>query len=513
MSSERKNLKKSMVFTASAVTVMMLGFKVLGFLKQSIIAYYFGATNETDFFFVALGFLTGSLGTIINSLSVSTITSYTKTRFQEGKDKADRLINALIATGAALLLLFIIFILFFAPVLAKILAPGYSKEELSIIADYIRILSPCYIFVCTQFTLSAVLDSHKSFFAPRLETFIYSVISILFCIIFSKSLGVKSLLAAQIIAGFCFSLFLVLTSLKYHKFSFVNPFKVPEIKKVYASALPLIIGISVIQINEAVDKAIASGRGDGYASSVYYSQTLNQFVTAIIITNIGNILLANFVEMVSKKEMDAVRMQLSKAINFMLCSLIAVSVITVVCAKDIVTIVFFRGNFSIEAVETTSIALIGYAVGFTFIAIREMLARGLYAFNDVKRAMISSIITIICNIVLSVILAKHMGLLGITLGTCFANVLGMIVNSFFLKKYINDYPFGYHIISVLKCVPVAIVLFVFCFAIQKAELANPLVRFVLSSGVGLLFYVTMLYLLRVREVKEVIEKILSRIRK
>ncbi len=75
-----------------------------------------------------------------------------------------------------------------------------------------------------------------------------------------------------------------------------------------------------------------------------YSQSLNQFVKAII-TNIRKILLANLVEMVSKNEMDAVRMQLSKAINFMLCSLLAITVLTVVCAKDIVTIVFLGEVF------------------------------------------------------------------------------------------------------------------------------------------------------------------------
>ena len=82
-----------------------------------------------------------------------------------------------------------------------------------------------------------------------------------------------------------------------------------------------------------------------------------------------------------------------------------------------------------------------------------------------------------------------------------------------VESYIKDYPFGYHLISVIKCIPVSIALFAFCFVIQRAQIANSLARFALSLGVGLLFYVTMLYLLRVREVKEVVEKLLSRIKR
>ncbi len=216
---------------------------------------------------MALGFLTGSLGIFIISLSISTIGSYTKIRIQESEDNARKLVNALIETSA--IVLFLIKILLVSPLLSIILAPGYSKEELSVVFKYIRIQSSCYIFVCIHFTLLDVHDSHKSFFVPRFETFIYSIIGILFCIIFSKPFGVQSLLIARIIAGFCFSFLLVISAIRYHKFSFVNPFRVSDIKNEYALAIPLLISISAIQINEEVDKTIASGQGDWHASSIY----------------------------------------------------------------------------------------------------------------------------------------------------------------------------------------------------------------------------------------------------
>ncbi len=86
----------------------------------------------------------------------------------------------------------------------------------------------------------------------------------------------------------------------------------------------------------------------------------------------------------------------------------------------------------------------------------------------------------------------------------------MIVNSLFLRKYISNYPFSYHVISVMKCITVAIVLFIFCFVIHKIEIFNAYIRFGISSIIGLFIYVSMLYLLRVREVREVVEKLVSR---
>lgn len=82
-----KDIKKSNNIATSAflVTAMMLSFKILGFIKQAVIAYYFGANGDTDIYFVAYGFVSGISEIIINSLRVSIIVVYTSIIINKGK--------------------------------------------------------------------------------------------------------------------------------------------------------------------------------------------------------------------------------------------------------------------------------------------------------------------------------------------------------------------------------------------------------------------------------------------
>ncbi len=493
------------------VAVMMTCFKALGFLKQALIAYYYGATADTDYYFIANGFVLGCISCCVGALIMATVAVYTNLRIKEGNEKATKLISGLIEISIPITLGVVILVVLFAPYISRVLAPGLDQNEISEISKYIRALSPSIMILSIQFTMSAVLDSNKSFFAPRMETFIYNSFGILACIFVSRLLGIFALVFAQIAAVLVFSVFLMIAARKYFKYEFVRIKDIPKLKETRNALIPLLIASSAIYINELVDKAITSGLGEGATSHLYYAQTLNQFVTMILVTNLANMMLSDFSEKVAKNDIQEVKMRLFKVNNLLLCILLAVSVFVVICAKDIVTLVFFRGNFTVEAVEYTSITLIGYAIGFVFVALNEMVARGLYAFHDMKRVMVSSIVTILFNIVFSLVLSKQYGIIGVSLGTCFAALVGVIINLFLLKKFIKDYPFRNHIISFFKCIPVTLLLLVYCYIIQKTVAVGPLVRFVLS-GFGLVAYGLILYLIRIPEIRELFGKIIVKVK-
>ena len=492
---------------------MMVVFKALGFVKQTVIAYYYGATSETDTFFIASAFIMGVLDSLVKALTVATVAEYTRVRIQEGREKAQRIINGLTEVFLPFEVLLIAVFILAAPLISRILAPAYEAEDLAVLTMYIRILAPSFIFICTQFAMSAVLDSHKAFFVPRLETFIYSAFSIIACIFLSKKFGIDALIFAQFLSTLFLSVILLFAARKYHKFSFVNPKNTPELKTIVRNSVPLFVGYSVLQINEVVDKAITSGLGEGATSALHYGQSLEQFVTIVMVVNIGNVLLTDFAENVAKNEIGSVRDQLSKVTNFLISLLIGVSVITMICAKDIVIIVFYRGNFTMEAAESAAMALVGYAIAFAAVAVREMAARGLYAFQDPKKTMISSVVSITINIALSIVLSRFIGLFGIAIATSLSAFVGMIMNVSFLKKYIKDYPVRHHLISCLKCIPAAAVVAGLCFAVNKFVPAGSFVRFMICGFAGLAVYVLLLYALRITEVSEMIGRIVKKIRK
>ena len=339
------------------------------------------------------------------AISVSLLVVYTNTRVKKGKQEASKLINGLIEILFPVFILIFGFVFFSSPIIASVLAPSYKGEQVQYLSSYIRVLAPVILFGCFELVFGAVLESNKSFYISRLNSLIYSSIVIVFCICLSQSLGINALVFAQYASNVVFTILLLVSIRKYHSFFVVKFKEIPELKTILYTAIPLFIGNSTLQINQIVDKSITSGLGEGAASALSYCHTLEQFVTSILIVNIGNVLFAHFAEFVAKNEIDRIKSTLSHAIDNMIIFLLSTSTITVICASDIVSIVYYRGSFTSNAVTLTSMALIGYAFSFPVVAIRNLTIKSLYAYKNTKNPMYGNIVTIIINIILSIILS------------------------------------------------------------------------------------------------------------
>lgn len=498
--------------SAALVTFMMLCFKAFGFVKQAVIAYCYGATLETDAYFIAWGFVSGMSEAIVKALLVSLVAIYTNIRIVKGKEDAKKLINGLIEVLFPVFTLVALTIYIVAPLISKLLAPSYNGSELGNLIVYIRFLSPILLFGCLEMVFSSVLDSHRRFLIPRLQSFIYSLSVIGCCLFLSKQFGISALILAQYISSVCYSFMLVVVIGQYHKFFFVKINEIPALKSIVVTAIPLFIGNSAIQINQIVDKSITSNLGNGAVSALSYCHTLEQFVTNIMIVNIGNVMFANFAEFVAKNEISKIENVLAKAIDILVCLLFYISIITIICAKDIVSIVYYRGSFTYEALSLTAVALIGYAISFVFVAIRDLTIKSLYAFKDTKNPMIISFISIFINIILSVILSKHIGIIGISLATSISSFVGMILNANALMKYLKTYKYSRHLVTLMKCMPAGVVIIFMCAAFDNIVSLNVYMRFLVYGAVGLIVYIFVLYICDVKEIKVVLNRVFDKLK-
>lgn len=505
------NETKSIAKSAFLVTLMMLFFKFVAFLKQAVIAYYFGATLETDVYFIAWGFICLISEAIVKALSVSVVAVYTSLRVTKGKQEAAILINGLIEIIIPFFLLLICIILLLAPKFAWVLAPSYNADTLLLLITFLQILTPVMLFSGFEFILSAVLDSYKSFFFPRLQSFIYSVIVIIACVFLSSLLGIRALIISQYLSNLVFLIVLVAAVRHYHDFFVVRLNKIPEFKTVLLTAFPLFIGNSALQINQIVDRSITSGLGVGATSALSYCHTIEQFITNIMIVNIGNVMFANFAEFVAKGDLEKIKINLFKAINFLICLLTGISIFTILNAKDIVSIIYFRGNFTFEAVVLTATALCGYAISFVGVAVRDLSVKSLYAFKDTRKPMMASIVSILVNITFSIILSKHIGILGVSLATSISVVVGMILNAYALKEYLTDYRYLKHLTMFFKCLPAGCVLLFVCLFFEKFFISNMHWRFLFSGIAGFTVYFFVLYLSGISEIRDMFKIIKNKI--
>ena len=194
----------------------------------------------------------------------------------------------------------------------------------------------------------------------------------------------------------------------------------------------------------------------------------------------------------------------------MICMMLPITIVTCLCASNIVSIIYERGKFDGASVAMTSAALIGYALGFASMGVRDIILRGLYSFKNMKGPMITGIIAVAVNILFSVILSRFLGIMGITIASSISMTVNFIINSQMLKKHLPSYNFLAHIPVLLKQIPsIAFSLVVIMFI--KAHVSNNILVFLLSAVIGIIGYGLILLLMRIEEVDYIKAKVLSKL--
>jgi len=490
MANERKNVNtKGIVFSTVMVSAMTILFKILGFVKQAVIASYFGADKATDLYFVAGDFVSMVGELFVYSVSVAIVSVYSYMLVNEGRRQADKLISAVLETLLPVAFVVVCVINLASPFIAHFLAPGYTSDSHTIIAGYLRSLSPIVLLYVVQVAFNSVLEANKKFLVCRLHSLTTSIAVMAACILLSEKLGVKALIAGR------YASYLLLFPIVFYacrhlfKFRFTAFWNNKGLKQVVFTSLPLFVSNGVFHINQIVDKVIASSLGAGAVSALSYCHVVEQLVSSIILTNLGNIMFAYFADMLAHGDVKQMRSTLSNAIDVITFCLVPIAVIFFFSSYDIVELVYRRGNFSHSAAILTSTALMGYVVCWPFVGINDLSTKALYAFKDTKSPLFASCISIFCNICLSIVLAKRIGIIGLSLATSISMIPKTILTSSALKKKLSAYSYKHHVFSLIRLVLPGTMLAMVIVLFRHLGIDNTFLRLALTGLCGIPVYI------------------------
>src|SRR5699024_7384072 len=127
----------------------------------------------------------------------------------------------------------------------------------------------------------------------------------------------------------------------------------------------------------------------------------------------------------AKQEYESLKSSLIKSLNIMLIIIIPLTFLFLTKSSDIIKVVYERGAFGNEAALLTSQAFFFYSIGMIAVAMREVISRAFYSLKDTKTPTINAVITLICNIILNIVLAKYLGVGGIALATSLSAILSV----------------------------------------------------------------------------------------
>ena len=432
-------MSRKIVKASIQVAVVVLIIKLLGLVKQSAIAMFCGANYQTDLYFLASSFIVQLCSVIFSSITISLLTLYTGEK--ENVEKQHDLINSVLRIVIPICLAICLLFIFLSDVFAFILAPSYDPEQIATLSNYIKLLAVIFIFNGYFLTINVVLESNKKMVFGKIISLLQNLFTIIAVIFLYNKIGISSLFFAIIASNVISCLLITFRVRKLFKFKLKIVFQKESIKKLLLLSIPLLVGNSMYEINDIIDKQIATNLGDGVVSYLSYGTSINEIIVSLIATSFTSVLFVHYADWAAEKDNERVSKELKKSIELLLFVLLPITAFAAIYRNDIVGVLYGRGQFSESDVLATGSVVLGYSVGFIFQALRADLSRVYYAYKNTTIPMINGIICIAVNIGLSFLLSHFIGIQGVAFATSIAMFLSFVLLLIPLKKYIPEFDY------------------------------------------------------------------------
>lgn len=500
--------------SVSSVMILLLVVKFIGFIKQAVIAYYFGTTREIDTFLLVSEFME-NLGTaVFSAISVSFLTIYVEELEKKGRDSSSVLTCNVMVAFLPLVAILTLFFLMFPQTVITIIAPGFTANQRRLASKYIALfaISIINMFICSLAT--AVLEGEKTFVPGKIVGIIRSICVIIACVFFSHKNGIYAMLIGVLAFYMIETVYLLMCMRKKVRFRVENPWKDKRIKNLIVLSFPLFISYGSVQLQGIVDKAIGSGLPAGSISALSYSSYLFNMVHSIIIGSICTVLFSYFTSNVAKREYRALQESLYHYIKLLLLLLFPIVEIILINSKDIVDVVYGRGHFDETSISNTAVALCAYSIGIIFIGIRDLLIRAHYAFKDTRQAMINGVVGVIINIFLSLMLSRVSGFVGVALATSLSSMIIAFLSLWTIRKYMPTFSINVLKAFIIKSLLVFVIMLVATAGIKSlVTIGNCFIRLVINAGFAGATYILLLKMFKFEELDIIERKIKMRLMK
>lgn len=428
----RKGIMKS---NTLYIIYFAIGTRILSFIKGILTASKIGVNYKMDSYLLALGAIMLLTKIIGEGIIVSLIPLLQEIQEKDGTDRRIDYTNNLINTTVLLSFILIVIGYFVAPVLIKIFGPGFKGKELQDTIVLFRIGLPIITVSWIRSIGAGFLQSDHAFRAGAKGGISNAVVYIIYLLFFSKYFGLKGLMITGIIAVIS-QIYIIMKAMekKGYKYEWRIDLKDRYLPRVIAFLLPIIAGIGINELNNAVDNAIASTLSVGSIAELNYADEIITLFLGIFTTAIVTVIFPRLSECHNKKDEECVKDGIHHGIFMLFKIAIPVSIVLITMAEPIVKIVFERGAFDAEATFFTSGSLSYYAVGLTAMAIIPLITRAYYAIHDMKTPVLLGTLALGINIVLDLTLSPYMGASGLALGTSIGTISAVALGIYDLNK-------------------------------------------------------------------------------
>ena len=411
------------------VSSMTLLSRVLGFVRDTVIARAFGAGMETDAFFVAFR-IPNLLRRLFaeGAFSQAFVPVLSEYKNQQGFDATKDLVDHVASILALALFIVTLIGIVAAPLIIYVSAPGFSAkpDKFQLTVDLLRITFPYILFISLDAFSGGILNTYSKFSVPAFTPVLLNLSFIFFALIVAPHLDapVTALAWGALFGGVLQLAFQLpyLARLKLIPRWRLN-LRDAGVWRILRLMGPAVFGVSIGQISLLISTIFASFLVTGSVSWLFYADRLMEFPTGLLGVGLGTILLPSLAKQFQTKNFAEYSKLLDWGLRLTFLLALPAALALALLAVPLVTTLFHYGQFSEHDVWMTRNAVIAYSVGLTGLILVKILAPGFYAQQNIKTPVKIGLMTLAVTQALNVIFLmplQHVGLaLATGLGACF----------------------------------------------------------------------------------------------
>lgn len=516
-------MSKKTKTTALVLMLIILTSKITGFFRDIVLAQTFGAGEITDAYLTALNIPVVLFDGISAALGTTFIPIYFKIKSSKGQEEVNKFTSNILNIVIIISLIFVLLGVIFAPYIVKIFAVGFKGDVFDLTVNYSKILIFSMVFIAINGLVSSYLVASGNVYISGAITIpfnIFVIIAIIFASVTESYVMVYGTLIAYI-AQLLFQLPLLIKKGYKHRLT-VN-LRDENIRQILFLVIPVFIGSYINQINAVVNRTLASTLDSGSITALNYANKLNMFAVGVIAVAISTIMYPILSKLASEGNKKLFKINISKSINMIVIIMLPIMVVMTTFSTEIVKVLFEEGSFNSHDTYLTSTALFFYSIGILSYGLKELLAKSFYSLQDTKTPVRNATISVVINIVFSIILVNIMGIGGLALASSISATVTTMLLLISLRKKIGKIGFSYILKTFIKGAIASIVMYIimriaynyiFIYGSRFALESRKFIAFncFISVILGMSTYLIVVLALKVKEVKEIFDAILFKLK-
>lgn len=511
---------------AGWIAFIILISKVAGFLRDIVVANYYGASVVSDAYFYAYQIpalvlvILGGVGGPFHSATVATFSKLVTDFTTKPTSDVKKLFNTFETFSIILFTVLALICFFFPKTVMGLIINGENPELLNYASYLLKVMSPIILVGAVIGLYYGILVTYKKFLLPNISPSMLSL-GVIVVLFITKGDKTGFYLALGTLIGALLQFLLQVSTVRKIGYSFnfsFDFFKNKNFNQILELLFPAFLSSTIGQLGIYVDMFFSSALKEGAWTSFSFANRIFQFPVGMLLTAILVPMFPLFSRLVAKNDIESVRHYYQKGIGTLIYAGTFLMVCIFALGQDAIRLALQRGAFDSDATIRVTEILFFISLSIIPYVVRDSATRLFYSYNDSKTPFIIAICCIILKVILNLILVEPMGINGIALSTTLVTLFNAVMLTIFLRKKIS---IGYKNL-IKNCAKIFIAGFItyiagaiFAYYYAKFidwDFTTGFMEILIGGSTMTVIYIGLSYILKIEYMQELIEKIKNKIK-